>query len=253
MNCDCFAYSFRAAGLTDIGKRRSSNQDRVFLSPELGLFGVSDGMGGLAAGETAARYVSEAMPVMVSHAAGEPGDLKDPAMAAELLRAAADTVSDCLYESQNRDAVLCGATEVSLWLRGDSAVYSWLGDSRAYLLPKYKKTLRPLTEDMNVAALLVREGLLKKEDAGSHPGASQLIAYVGMPAPAESAAGAVKLSRGDRLLLCSDGLYGMVEEREIARILRSSRSPETVCRRLIEAANAAGGRDNISAVYIIIQ
>lgn len=254
MNTEHFAYAFRCAGMADIGKRRSSNQDRVILAPELGFFGVSDGMGGLAYGEIAAEYVAEAMPIMVKAAADELKSSPDADAASAKLKAAVSTVSDCLYENQNSDGhIRCGATLASVWLIGDQAVFSWLGDSRGYVLPRYKKNLRQITKDMNVAALLVENGDLTKEEAKDHPTSSQLTAFVGMPAPAETATAVTELSRGDRILLCSDGLYGMVSERDIVRIMRSSRSPETVCRRLVDAANAAGGRDNISAVYILIK
>ena len=106
---------------------------------------------------------------------------------------------------------------------------------------------------MNVAALLVENGELTKEEAKNHPASAQLTAFVGTPPPAETGAAVTELFRGDRILLCSDGLHGLVSERDIVRILRSSHSPETVCRRLVDAANAAGGTDNISVVYIVIK
>lgn len=244
MSAAPFAYSLRYAGITDQGLRRSSNQDELILAPEQALFGVSDGMGGLAFGDIAARYVSQALPILVGNAEGEE--------LAEGLRGAVNTLSDALYENQNTQGVRCGATVAAVKLSGEQAYFLWLGDSRGYLLPKYKKTLRPMTKDMNLAGLLVEAGELTPEEAKNSPLSSKLTAFVGMTAPAETAVNAVKVRSGDRLLLCSDGLYSMLEEREIVRILRSSRNPEKVCRRLVDAANAAGGRDNISAVYIRI-
>ena len=93
---------------------------------------------------------------------------------------------------------------------------------------------------------------MTKEEAAHSPLSSKLTAFVGMTAPATPEIFVTQVRPGDRILLCSDGLYGMVPEREIARILRSSRSPERVCGRLINKANENGGRDNISAVYIKI-
>ena len=105
---------------------------------------------------------------------------------------------------------------------------------------------------MNLAGILVEAGEMTKEEARHSPLSSKLTAFVGMAAPATPAVFVTEVRPGDRLLLCSDGLYGMVPERKIARILRSSRSPEKVCERLIEEANENGGRDNISAVYVKI-
>ena len=242
-----FAYTLRYAGITDQGLRRSSNQDELILAPEQALFGVSDGMGGVAFGDIAAKYVSQALPLVVGNM--ESADGED---LAEELRRAVNTVSDALYNNQNTHGTRCGATVAAVQLSGEEAYFLWLGDSRGYLLPKYKKTLRPMTKDMNLAGLLVEAGELTRSEAKTSLLSSQLTAFVGMTSPAEAAVNAVRVRPGDRLLLCSDGLYSMLEDREIVRILRSSRSPEKVCRRLVEAANAAGGRDNISAVYIRI-
>ena len=247
MSAAPFAYSLRYAGITDQGLKRSSNQDELILAPELGLFGVSDGMGGVAFGDIAAKYVSQALPLMVGNMESAEGEAL-----AEGLRRTVNTVSDALYNNQNTHGTRCGATVAAVQLSGEEAYFLWLGDSRGYLLPKYKKTLRPMTKDMNLAGLLVELGEITWSEAKTSPLSSQLTAFVGMTSPAEAAVNAVKVRPGDRLLLCSDGLYSMLEDREIVRLLRSSRNPETVCRRLVDAANAAGGRDNISAVYIRI-
>ena len=132
------------------------------------------------------------------------------------------------------------------------AIFVNLGDSRGYLLSRYKKQPIQITEDQNIAGILVRQGELTREAAKNHPASSRLTAFVGMKPPAEPEAFTVEVSPGDRILLCSDGLYGMMEERELARLMRASRSPELVCRRLIDRANENGGRDNISAAYIRI-
>ena len=252
MSAAPFAYSLRYAGITDQGLKRSSNQDELILTPEQDLFGVSDGMGGVAFGDIASKYVSQALPLMVGNTEAELRENAEGQELEEALRTALNTASDALYNNQNTHGTLCGATVAAVKLSGEQAYFLWLGDSRGYLLPKYKKTLRPMTKDMNLAELLVELGELTPEEAKASPLASKLTAFVGMESPAETAVTTAAVKRGDRILLCSDGLYSMLEDREIARLLRSSRNPETVCRRLVDAANAAGGRDNISAVYIRI-
>lgn len=248
-----FAYSFRFAGLTDIGQKRKSNQDEIILCQEKGFFAVSDGMGGLSRGEVASAYVKQAMPLLLTGGTDGYRHNGNAMSAAEELKASVSVLSDRLYEQGNGGGrILLGATLAGVRLVGSVAVFVCLGDSRGYVLRKYKKYPEQITRDMNVADILVREGDLTKEEAKNDPSSSRLTAFVGMPPPAGPETFTIGLSPGDRICLCSDGLYGMIEERDMARIMRSSRSPETVCRRLIDLANRNGGRDNISAVYIKI-
>lgn len=248
-----FDYAFRAAGLKDIGRLRESNQDEVVLCPEIGFFAVSDGMGGLSGGALASEFVGKSMPELMRISANE---FSERQSIGEAARAFLDTVrmmSDNLFEAGNSERRFAyGATFSGVWLLGDKAIFVNLGDSRGYLLSRYKKQPIQITEDQNIAGILVKQGELTREAAKDHPSSSRLTAFVGMKPPAEPEAFIVEVHPGDRILLCSDGLYGMVEERELAKLMRISRSPEAVCARLIDRANENGGRDNISAVFIRI-
>ncbi len=245
-----FQYMFGCGGLKDIGKRRGTNQDEIIISPDIGVFAVSDGMGGLAEGAKASGYVRDSIPVMMRFAQKE---AQSPETAGSAFSEALRMISDRLFETANTQSHIgFGATFCGVWLYHDKAVFANLGDSRGYILPKYKKNLRQMTEDHNIAALLVKNGELTKEDAKNHPSSSRLTRFVGMNSPALPEHFVCDIAPGDRILLCSDGLYGMVEEKEIARVMRSSQSPQRVCQRLIDRANENGGRDNISAVYIRI-
>lgn len=251
MRSPMFELEYAAAGLVDIGKKRSSNQDEIILLPEQGFFAVSDGMGGLANGAEASKYVQDALPILIAVALEDYQKSPESDFAEYLLRSAAEMLSDQLFEKVNTaEWIRFGATLAGVWMLGNKAYFVCLGDSRGYLLPKYKKTLVQITEDMNIAGLLVRNGELSKEEARNHPGSSRLTAFVGMPAPATPEVYITEVKPGDRILLCSDGLYGLVEERELAKLMRSSRSTNRVCRRLIDRANENGGTDNISVVYI---
>lgn len=253
MRLEQFDYAFRAAGLVDIGRRRASNQDEVILCPELGFFAVSDGMGGLAGGKLAAEFVGKSMPELMQISATEYAKHHDLERAALAFRDTVRMVSDELYAAGNtHQRFTYGATFAGVWLLEGKAVFVCLGDSRGYLLSRYKKKPRQITEDQNIAGVLVKLGQLTPDEAKAHPGNSRLTAFVGMETPALPDVFTVDVRPGDRILLCSDGLYGMVEDRELARTLRSSRDPERVCRRLIDRANENGGRDNISAAYIRI-
>lgn len=252
-NLQGFDYSFRAAGIKDIGKRRESNQDEVVLCPDIGFFAVSDGMGGLSGGALASEFVGKSMTELMAISTREYAEHRSVERAAAVFSDTVRMMSDRLFEQGNTESRFTyGATFSGVWLLGSKAVFVNLGDSRGYLLSRYKKQPNQITEDHNLAGILVREGMMTKTQAKDDPASSRLTAFVGMQPPAEPQAFTVELHPGDRILLCSDGLYGMVEERALARLMRSSKSPERVCQRLIDAANESGGRDNISAVYIRI-
>ncbi len=248
-----FDYSFRAAGQKDIGKMRESNQDEVVLCPEIGFFAVTDGMGGLSGGALASEFVNQSMTELMKIGAKEFSEHHSVERAAMAFRDTVRMMSDNLFEAGNTDKRFTyGATFSGVWFLGNKAVFVNLGDSRGYLLSRYKKHPSQITEDHNLAWILVQQGEITREEAKEHPSSARLTAFVGMKPPAEPQAFTVEVLPGDRILLCSDGLYGMVEEQDVVRILRSSRSPERVCRRLIDKANENGGRDNISAVYVRI-
>ena len=243
-----FEYSFLYAGQKDIGRRRSSNQDEIIVCPDTGLFAVSDGMGGLHEGAKASIYVRESIPAMMQFTQKEAGTPEEAGIAfAETVR----IVSDGLFNSANTEAYIgFGATFCGVWLYQNKAIFANLGDSRGYLLQKYKKTITQVTEDHNIAAILVKNGELSRDDAKKHPASSRLTRFVGMQTPAIPEYFVCDIKPGDRILLCSDGLYGMVDDFELVRILRSSKSPRSICKGLVDQANQNGGNDNISAVYI---
>lgn len=254
MKTDNFNYKYRFAGQVDIGRRRSSNQDEILLNPELGFFGVSDGMGGLENGDAASAFVKKGMPMLLNKCMEDWKETQPTAeQAGSQLRECAGVLSDHLFMEGNTERFFSfGATLAGVLLYGDKAIFVCLGDSRGYVLRKFKRKPEQITKDMNLAGVMVEAGEMTKEEAAHSPLSSKLTAFVGMTAPATPEIFVTQVRPGDRILLCSDGLYGMVPEREIARILRSSRSPERVCGRLINKANENGGRDNISAVYIKI-
>ncbi|MDR2370549.1 MAG: protein phosphatase 2C domain-containing protein [Treponema sp.] len=252
MTSPLFDYPYVCSNALDRGLKRESNQDKLILCPEAGFYGLSDGMGGLAQGGKTAEILAEVIPPYIREiSAGLAGNVPDPKRAGELFKGKIEEISDKLYNSFNTGArSKYGATFCGVWLIGRAAVFVSIGDSRAYLLPRHGKIIRQLTNDHNIAAILIRNGELTVKGAKNHPSANQLTRFVGMEAPAEADCFIEPLAPGDRILLCSDGLHGLMEDDGIKRILRSSRSPALVCGRLVKAANESGGRDNISAVYI---
>ena len=245
-----FTGDYCYASALDIGSVRSSNQDALILEPTMDLFGVSDGMGGLLHGELASRFVRQALPLLLQDGTRNLSENLSAESAAALLREAVCCLSDRLFEEFNAGDAVMGATVCAVWLVENKALFVSLGDSRAYILRDGDMEPEQVTEDMNLAGLLYRQGVITKEEARHHPGSSRLTAFAGMQKPAAPQVFLREIRKGDDILLCSDGLYSMVEDRQLAEIMRSSPEPRTACSRMVRAANENGGRDNISAVLL---
>lgn len=251
---DGFDHWIRFAARTDIGKKRDVNQDEVILCTDAGLFGVSDGMGGLKQGLKASEYVRAAMPKLIEICQHEYADHRSIDCAAQDLRNTVCMMSDQLFRAGNTESQYpYGATFCGVWLLDNRAVVVNIGDSRAYVLRRYKRRLEQITEDHNIAGILYREGQLSKEEALHHPTSSQLTAFVGMNSPAQADVFVLDVQPGDRILICSDGLYSMVDEQQLAKLMRTGNNAERICQIMVNAANENGGRDNISVVYLKIE
>lgn len=238
------------AGQIDRGRVREENQDAAILLPQYGFFAVSDGMGGLKyGGETSrflVRWLGRIIPQDVKQLHKVPEAYRMQA-AQEGLRQHIRQLNDVIYQHGNaRGRAVFGATLAVAWVIGQEVLFANVGDSRSYQLTQQGMFQR--SEDHNVAALLVEMGRLTTQQARHHYTASQLTQFIGCapdelfpamqicPAPPDS-----------RILLCSDGLYGMLEEIRIQKLLQQG-SPQECCNALIAAANEAGGQDNIAAV-----
>lgn len=238
------------AGRSDIGRRRAENQDRWGVDPELGLFIVADGVGSSSDGALAAQLVVELLGGYVSrHLA--PGDLHDPGAPARFGRALAE-LSDDLHAHGRSDPRVAGSTTtlVAALVSRTRAVVAHLGDSRAYLHREHR--LHPLTVDHSLIQALVDAGDVPPAQADHHPARGVLTRHVAMTPPALPDTTAIDLRAGDRILLCSDGLHGVLDAELLTLTLDASSDPGQVCDALIGAANNAGGPDNITAVVIDI-
>jgi len=246
---DVFAYSYYCDSLADIGKCRSSNEDEVIELPDESFFAVSDGMGGLADGGDTSKMIKEhLLPQMMKNALL---DLKeDPTIehAVSILTEKVRSLNDIVHELGNDYGEgRFGATLSGVWLVGECALFVNIGDSRGYLYERGE--LCRVTKDHNVAAHLVERGELTGEDARAHPSSSRLLRYIGMPPPAIPDIFIKKVRPGGAIMLCSDGMYGMLEDSEISEIISEG---GCIVNKLVGAANENGGKDNISAVYITI-
>lgn len=233
---------FEAFGLSDPGCVRSNNEDFLILDRERGIFIVADGMGGANAGEYASQLSADTLyNFLRDHDAGEPAVVDDGfAQANNAVRRAAG-------ETPDLDGM--GTTLVSARFLGNGDVeVASVGDSRAYLLSGGK--LSRLTEDQTWVAEVGSRLGLSEEALRRHPMRHVLTMAVGAAPELRVFKNTVNVRPGDQILLCSDGLHGVVDEKTLKSALDSEKSLPQKCHYLIEAAKEHGGPDNITAVLI---
>ena len=249
-----FDFGFSVASCVDTGRRRTTNQDEVIICPHTGFFAVSDGMGGLSFGGKTSQMIQQKLPDIMVETLSDYGKKPSPEHAAKLISKQIAKLSDAIYQAGNTGSRFnFGATLTGVWLAGRHAVFVNLGDSRGYILPSKKRNIRQITDDHNIAAFLVRQGEITKEEARFHPGSARLMRFMGMDPPASPEVFSCDVHPGDSILLCSDGLHGMIDDTSLPALMRSSKNPVRICERLVAEANANGGIDNISVIYIIIR
>jgi protein phosphatase len=239
----------RCAGFSHIGKVREENEDTFLMDPELGLFIVSDGMGGHRGGEIASKIVTEDLPVMIEIGLDK---LKvgTPTAIRHLFKKAIREQSKQLNlegtsETGYKDM---GATLVVALMRKDRAYIANLGDSRIYRFRN--RRLVQLTKDHSIVSELLDKGKIKPEEAQNHEAQGVITHYVGMEDKARPYIRSFQLKKGDRLLLCTDGLTDSIDDKAITAILSKKQNCSQTCQALINAANAAGGHDNITVVVV---
>lgn len=252
--------TMRAAGLTDRGLVRPSNEDAFFLvdlatgepwggpAPatwKLGqrgvLLAVSDGMGGANAGEVAsALSLEKLLEGMRSRARPREGD-------ADRLRRSVEQASRQVRRAAARPGREgMGATLTAMYVRGSVATYAEIGDSRAYLLRRGH--LCQITRDQSYVQLLVDAGLMTQEEAERSPRRNIVLQAMGQDTDVVVALGRLELRRGDRLLLCTDGLSGLLDDVQIQRLADAPTPVDEACADLVALAKEAGGDDNITVI-----
>ena len=238
------------AGLTDVGRMRETNEDAFGIDPQLGLMVVADGLGGHPAGEVASAFVVEALPRQL--AMGRAAGLEDTQGPAQLLSQSllivAEQLRDMGCATPEQEGM--GATVVAALVSDAALLVAHLGDSRAYRLRNGHLEL--LTRDHNLGNALRDEGVVH-DGAEDIPEYHVLRRFVGMDQPLPPDVGAFDLRQRDRYLLCSDGLTNMLDEGEIAEVLRAETPCEQICRQMVSRANEAGGYDNITVIVAEVQ
>ena len=220
---------------TDIGRVREGNEDSYLVEPP--LFAVADGMGGHRGGEVASQLALETIEERFRTGEGS---------LSEQVRLANRAVFD--RSANDRKVAGMGTTLTAAIVTGEQAHLVHVGDTRAYLLRA--GAMRQLTQDHTLVARMVRTGEISAEEAEVHPHRNVLTRVVGTEPDVVVDEETIGLLEGDRLLLCSDGLTGMVTEDQIRAILEAATNAQEAADRLVRAANRAGGVDNITALVL---
>lgn len=241
---------WQIAGLTDTGLRRELNEDNMLLweaeDMPCGLYVVADGMGGHDAGEIASSLTVDAIRQhFINHAPPSPAGSYD-----EWLTNAVMTANQTVLDSQGdrTEERKMGSTLVMALVVNGQAHIANVGDSRAYHLNS--AGIQQISVDHSLVERLIQIGQLTREEARTHKQKNVIYSTIGDKLDMEMGLYHVALQPGERLLLCSDGLSGMLTDEEILAVSRSQPDPAAACKALIEAAKRAGGYDNITAVIV---
>lgn len=225
---------------TEIGNVREHNEDSLTVLPP--LFAVADGMGGHEAGEVASEITINTLNDLAPQSA-------DAEALARAVVAANLNVIKAPTQGVGREGM--GTTLTAAILEKERLVIAQVGDSRAYLL--HNGSLQQLTRDHSLMADMIEAGQLTEAEARVHPNRSVITRAIGSDPHMQPDLYELNVETGDRLLLCSDGICGMIEDHEIASIMRQAPSAQSCADQLVEAALAAGGFDNATAVVVDVE
>ena len=247
-----------ASGRTEVGCVRKHNEDNFLLEPELGLFVVADGLGGHAAGEVASQIVVEKIGDFISQTAERDrtwpveyeADLSyDGNRLKGALLLADQGILDDIRGNPERESM--GSTVVACLVQGDRVTLVHVGDSRAYLLNS--SGIQQVTRDHSWVAEQVANGILTADEARHHPFRNVITQALGNGGDLDVAVQEIQVKELDRILLCSDGLSGMIQDRAIWEIVEQASDVEAATAKLIDTAMANGGEDNITVVIIAFE
>ena len=236
-----------AYAATDVGRHREGNEDNMFSGTT--VFAVADGMGGHVAGEVASETALRPIAKLDGQTFDEARD------ATEALRQAIEAANRNVVGQAQADPQLAGmgTTLTAVMVRDGQLHIAHVGDSRAYLL-RDGETINQLTTDHTLVEQLVQDGRLSRDEVATHPQRSVITRAIGVDAEVEvDTLAPLVLQPGDQVLLCSDGLSGPVSDPQISDLLRDEPDGNAAVEQLIQAANDAGGPDNITVVLLRVE
>ena len=248
----------RAAAMTDVGMVREHNEDTALavefvrqslVNPaESYLYVVADGMGGAEAGEVASAIAVGAIRDYVENGLGS-AEAQNPS---QLLTAALEEANRKIieYQAAHPESRGMGSTAVAVLIVPPEGAVAWVGDSRVYLSDG--AGLRQLTRDHSLVQRLIEIGQITPQEARHHEHKNVITRSLGarQSGPSGAEGMALRLKRGDRVMLCSDGLTAHVDDKTISEILRRHDDPYSATRELVVAANAGGGTDNVTVIVV---
>ena len=236
----------KAYAITDIGRKRNLNQDFVFASEQPvgnlpNLFIVADGMGGHNAGDYASKYTVETIVAELSRAADESPE--------ESIRRAIEMANMQVRKKAEEDSSMSGmgTTAVVAFCDGNVLKVANVGDSRLYHIGS---EIRQVTIDHSLVEEMVKMGSLDREAARTHPEKNIITRAIGAVQTVEVDFFTEELTAGDMVLLCSDGLSNMLEDKKIFEIIQEQKDIRSRAEELVKAANESGGKDNIAVILI---
>jgi serine/threonine protein phosphatase PrpC len=241
-------------GLSDVGRKRATNEDAYFMDDDIGLYVVADGMGGHAAGEVASQEAVETVYGMVKSGLANLQHLQDPLDDAEvrkacrLMESSVQAATYIVYSMAELDRGKSGmgTTISAILFRGAYAITAQVGDSRIYRV--VSDTVEQLTEDHTLIAWQLKQGLITAQEAKTSPHRNVITRAVGNREYVEVDTRLIALEKGDRFLLCSDGLHGYLREGDVAPVVKLGGT--AAVKRFIDLANERGGKDNITAILV---
>jgi len=247
----------RACGVSDVGRVRKTNEDCFVSDPEVRLFAVADGMGGHGAGEVASRLAIEAISGFIQRSANDTdfswpyGIDQSLSIDGNRLRTAIHLANRRIFRSaeSNDDYNGMGTTIVGLLVNGSRMSVGHVGDSRLYLLSQ--GTLEQLTHDDSWAAtILAHDPRLGPADIANHPMRHVLTNVLGARELVDIHLAERDLVGGEMILLCSDGLHGVLDHNAVSELLRGAPDVDSAAHRLVETALQRGSRDNVTALVV---
>ncbi|HZW04182.1 MAG TPA: protein phosphatase 2C domain-containing protein [Anaerolineaceae bacterium] len=242
-----------------VGLQRDHNEDTILAisagladgqgEKTFGVFILADGMGGHMHGEVASSIAARTMADYVIKKLYQPMLGVDPAPPEESLQEIAIAGVTQAQNAVIRRAPGGGTTLTAAIVVGDQLTLAHVGDSRAYLLFSDGR-IQLLTHDHSLVRRLQELGQLTVEEASTHPQRNVLYRALGQAEPFKPDVQTLPIPEGGQIMLCSDGLWGVIPDDEMQRIINQAADPATACKELVEAANIGGGPDNISVILI---
>ena len=246
---------YSAAALTDRGRKRATNEDAFGYSVEHGAFAVCDGMGGAAAGEIASSLAIDEFLRLVGERWEPAGEASATGVltrvsAEQLVVEAVDAANEAIHSRARRNLRLSGmgTTLVGLLVEEDRVLVLNVGDSRCYHLRGSR--LQQVTYDHSLVEQQVRLGKMTKAEAARSPFRNVITRAMGTQADVKADVFALEAQAGDLFLLCSDGLTRELPDARIEALLTGTAPLDELCKRLVQAANKAGGNDNITCLLV---